>query len=175
MRQFNGHRSENGLKFQCVFQIYQVVLDLLMRRVRYFYAGFPGSSHDQRVIVNSEFYQAIETHFTDDEYIVGDSAYTPHPRIIPCFKKPQRQLLGRFQSLKATRYRLADHSPVITAAIILHNLLVTVKIPEDWMAADSICDEVVDEPGEACSEGQALVASGQARRELLLRQVSAQL
>ena len=64
------------------------------KTVRYFHVGFPGSSHDQRVMSNPLFYQSIESYFDADEYIVGDSAYTPHERIVPCFKKPPRGALS---------------------------------------------------------------------------------
>ncbi|OQR80684.1 hypothetical protein ACHHYP_20863 [Achlya hypogyna] len=88
-------------------------------------------------------------------------------------RKSIHAINGRFQSLKAIRYRLADRKSMvkilrfISAAIIVHNILVAVKIPEGWMAADSECDEEDDEPGNAWSDGQALVALGQARRDQL--------
>lgn len=101
-------------------------------RITYFYTGWVGSAHDQRVISNSRLYQNVQDYFDAEQYVLGDSAYTPHRHIVPAFKKlphrglPQVQqkfnarlararikaehtigvLKSRFQSLKAMRYLL---------------------------------------------------------------------
>jgi hypothetical protein len=58
------------------------------RRIRYFNAGWPGSTHDDRVFRNSSLVQDLEVHFNCTEYIIGDSAYGPQNFMVPVFKKP---------------------------------------------------------------------------------------
>ena len=58
------------------------------RRIRYFNAGWPGSTHDDRVFRNSRIVQKLAEHFRDTEYIIGDSAYTPMDFMISTYKKP---------------------------------------------------------------------------------------
>jgi hypothetical protein len=58
------------------------------RRIRYFNAGWPGSTHDDRVFRNSKIVQELETHFLDTEYIIGDSAYGPQNFMVSTYKKP---------------------------------------------------------------------------------------
>ncbi|OQR84372.1 hypothetical protein THRCLA_23080, partial [Thraustotheca clavata] len=103
-----------------------------LKCIRYCNVGFPGSAHDQRVASNSNILLAHNDYFDGNEHIVGDSAYTPDLRIVPCYKKiANRQLQrdkeifnqilsskriavehcikilkGRFQSLKSLRYNL---------------------------------------------------------------------
>ena len=58
------------------------------RRIRYFNAGWPGSTHDDRVFRNSRIVQDLVSHFRETEYIIGDSAYGPQNFMVPTFKKP---------------------------------------------------------------------------------------
>jgi hypothetical protein len=48
------------------------------RRILYFNAGWPGSTHDDRVFQNSRIV----------EYIIGDSTYGPQNFMISTYKKP---------------------------------------------------------------------------------------
>ena len=103
-----------------------------VRLVRYLYAGWLGSSHDQRVFQNSSLFQSIDSQLGGKNYIIDDSAFTPHRRVVPPFKKPQNRQLdpqlesfnqllsslriciehcigmlkGRFQCLKEIRVRI---------------------------------------------------------------------
>jgi hypothetical protein len=58
------------------------------RKIRYFNAGWPGSTHDDRVFRNSRIVQDLEDHFQDTEYIIGDSAYSPQNFMVSTYKKP---------------------------------------------------------------------------------------
>jgi hypothetical protein len=58
------------------------------RKIRYFNAGWPGSTHDDRVFRNSQLAQDLESHFLDTEYIIGDSAYSPQNCMVSVYKKP---------------------------------------------------------------------------------------
>ncbi|DAZ94877.1 TPA: hypothetical protein N0F65_008021 [Lagenidium giganteum] len=63
-----------------------------LKKIRLIYSGWPGSAHDERVLTNSKLYQQIEVMADSKQYILADSAYTPHCRIIPPFKKYSREL-----------------------------------------------------------------------------------
>ena len=59
-----------------------------MKRVRYYLAGWAGSAHDERVFDNSRLCTESCMHFRHNEFILGDSAYSPRSIMIPAFKKP---------------------------------------------------------------------------------------
>ena len=102
----------------CYFKLIKVTTIGLIfcddkRRIRYLNVGFAGSSHDQRVMLNCILYRNIESYFSEGEYVAGDSAFTPHKRIITCFKKlPNKQLSasqGQFNSKIANKRILVEH------------------------------------------------------------------
>jgi hypothetical protein len=114
------------------------------RRIRYFYMGWAGSVHDQRVFRNSNLFQRHDDYFLNNEYILGDSAYKCLPFPLPVFKRSGSTALtldqicyngalahlriaaehaigmlkGRFQCLKALRFLYQDEAKMIT--IIKH-------------------------------------------------------
>ncbi|KAK4684819.1 nuclease HARBI1, partial [Tremellales sp. Uapishka_1] len=57
------------------------------KRIRYLQCGFPGSSHDMRVFKASCMYNDRPAHFSDGEYLLADSAYTPDFNCVPLFKR----------------------------------------------------------------------------------------
>jgi len=56
------------------------------KKVRYLNVGWPGSVHE-RVYQNSVLNRNPGDYFSDLEYILGDSAYTPSPTMVPAYKK----------------------------------------------------------------------------------------
>jgi len=58
------------------------------RRIRYFLAGWPGCSHDNRVFRNSNLYRNPTQYFTESEYSIADSALEPQPFMVPGYRKP---------------------------------------------------------------------------------------
>ena len=64
------------------------------RRIRYFNAGWAGSAHDDRVFSNSALCRRQEEYFSALEYILGDSAFSPRPYVVPAFKKPIGSVIG---------------------------------------------------------------------------------
>ena len=58
------------------------------RRIQYFNAGWPGSTHDDRVFRNSRIVQKLNEHFRETEYIISDSAYSPMDFMVSTYKKP---------------------------------------------------------------------------------------
>jgi hypothetical protein len=58
--------------------------------------SWPGSVHDQRVLQNSDLNKNLSAYFSDWEYLLGDSAYTPSPTLIPAYKKFGGQVVLAF-------------------------------------------------------------------------------
>jgi hypothetical protein len=71
-----------------LYTLTMLVVNDDQRRIRYFNAGWPGSTHDDRVFRNSKIVQDLDDHFLETEYIIGDSAYGPQNFMVSVFKKP---------------------------------------------------------------------------------------
>ncbi len=57
------------------------------KRIRYISIRWPGSVHNQMVYQNSVIYRIPSLYFSDLEYLLGDSAYTPSSTMEPAYKK----------------------------------------------------------------------------------------
>ncbi len=65
------------------------------RRIRYFNAGWPGSTHNDWVFRNSRIVQELTDHFQDKRpNIIGDSAYGPQNFMVSTYKTPIGYLLA---------------------------------------------------------------------------------
>jgi hypothetical protein len=71
-----------------LYTLTMLVVNDDQRRIRYFNAGWPGSTHDDRVFRNSRIVQEMAEHFKETEYIIGDCAYAPRAFMVSTFKKP---------------------------------------------------------------------------------------
>ena len=69
------------------------------RRIRYVNAGWPGSTHDDRVLRNTVLVSDKENYFQPWQYLLGDSAYSPQNYMIPAFKKISGGQLSREEEL----------------------------------------------------------------------------
>jgi hypothetical protein len=58
-----------------------------MRRIRYLNVGWPGSVHDQRIFSNSKLTINVPNMYSPQEYLLGDSAFTPTSFLVPAYKK----------------------------------------------------------------------------------------
>jgi hypothetical protein len=59
------------------------------KRITYYYAGWPGSTHDNRVFRNSKIFRKRAEYFDFGEYLLGDSAYSLSSIMVQAFKKQQ--------------------------------------------------------------------------------------
>ena len=84
------------------------------RRIRYFLAGWPGRTHDNRVLRNSRVGVNPSVFFNQNEYILGDSAYEAQWYCIPAFKKPAglpiAQERSRFNDLLKSPRVSSEHT-----------------------------------------------------------------
>jgi hypothetical protein len=65
-----------------------VVVNDDQRRIWYFNAGWPGSTHDDQVFQNSRIVLDLDDHFQEMEYIIGDGVYGPQTFMVSVYKKP---------------------------------------------------------------------------------------
>ncbi|ETI30452.1 hypothetical protein F443_22426 [Phytophthora nicotianae P1569] len=66
-------------------------------RILYLNAGWVGSAHDNRIWENSKLYVNRDRNFNNQEYLLGDSAYTPSAVMVPAFKRPPNEVMPSLQ------------------------------------------------------------------------------
>ena len=76
-----------------------IVNDHLLR-IRYYNAGWPGNVHDERVFKNCDLARHPDDYFDVMQFLIGDSAFTPRPFMVPVFKKKT----GGFLSAEEERF-----------------------------------------------------------------------
>jgi len=107
--------------------------------IRYLYTGWPGCSHDQRLMTNCGLTNSPNDFFSSGEYLLADSAFVPTPNIVPAFKQQRNRdltemehsfnchisgvrvgiknciglLKNRFQSLRGLRLRVSGKRDLI--------------------------------------------------------------
>ena len=118
---------------KCMYALNVMIICDDKKRVTYYNAGWPGSTHDNRVFRNSKLFYNRERYFSQKEYLLGDSAYSASPIMVQSFKKqaavadlpPNHEffntclaqvriasehcigiLKGRFQCLKKKQYQI---------------------------------------------------------------------
>ena len=106
----------------------------LNKKIQYLYTGWPGCSHDQRLTSNCAIGQSPKDFFSNGQYLMADSAFSPTINMVPAFKKNRNSTLtdeqqafnrhlsgvrvviencigllkNRFQSLKGLRLQVSD-------------------------------------------------------------------
>ena len=63
------------------------------RRIRHLVIGWPGSVHDNRIWNNCAICEHRESYFSEDEYGMGDSAFTSDDHMVGAYKKLPNQVL----------------------------------------------------------------------------------
>ena len=61
------------------------------KRITYYNAGWPGSTHDNRVFRNCKLFLNRGDYFSHHEYLLGDSAYSSSAIMVQAFKKQASQ------------------------------------------------------------------------------------
>ena len=61
------------------------------KRIRYLLVGWPGCVHDNRMWESSKVYENMEQFFSELEYLLGDSAFTATPIVVPAYKRVANQ------------------------------------------------------------------------------------
>jgi hypothetical protein len=84
------------------------------KRITYYYAGWPGSTHDNRVFRNSKLFRNRNQFFSFGEYLLGDSAYSKSSIMVQAFKKHSKRAslprdLHKFNTLLAQVRIASEH------------------------------------------------------------------
>ena len=134
--------------------------------IQHAYTGWPGCTHDARVLRNSDLYQNAERFFMPNKFIIGDSAYPLCDWLITVFRDnghlthAQRRFNYKLSSLRQTVERTIGHlkgrfrrlrevplhnlrsiCQLIMAGCVLHNLCI--------IGNDEIQDFINNDPEEA--------------------------
>ena len=82
----NDCSNYHGRKFQYLLTV--LVINNDKREIIYYMSGFPGSAHahNNRVWENTPVFQDPEKFFSDTEYILTDTAFSPSNHCIPSYK-----------------------------------------------------------------------------------------
>ncbi|KNE90011.1 hypothetical protein PSTG_16529 [Puccinia striiformis f. sp. tritici PST-78] len=112
------------------------------KNITYVYTGWPGCSHDQRLMANCALTTSPTDYFSEGQYLLADSAFVPMENVVPAFRRPRNQPLtdeqhnfnchlsgvcvtienciglwkNRFQSLRGLRLRIANKQDMVRAA-----------------------------------------------------------
>lgn len=143
----------------------QVVCDV-DKRITAIHVGNPGSCADSTVYKRMAIYKSPQTHFSDKQYLIADSAYGLSQYCVPAYKSPAADvpenkefnyclassrvrnehcigiLKSRWGSLREMRQQLRndnDHRAFIdwvVACCVLHNMLARLKDSWGEMALD---------------------------------------
>ena len=81
------------------------------QRIRVYLAGYPGSTHDNRLWRNMKQNKYSNKYFSASEYVLCDTAFEPSDICIPAYKTD----VGFYQSIEKMKFNKAMSSPrVIT-------------------------------------------------------------
>ena len=72
---------------KCMYALNVLIICDDKKRIIYYTAGWPGSTHDNRVFCNSKLFYNRGDYFSHHEYLLGDSAYSASPIMVQAFKK----------------------------------------------------------------------------------------
>ena len=85
------------------------------RKIRAYYSGFPGCSHDNRVWKAMDQYQRPELYFSDIEYLLCDTAFEPSHHAVPAYKCQP----GFLQDPDKKRFNTALASPRVISEHVM--------------------------------------------------------
>ncbi|KAL3684106.1 hypothetical protein R1sor_011572 [Riccia sorocarpa] len=147
------------------------------RKIIFLFAGMPGSCADITCLRKCKLYDQLHTGswFSAEEYLLGDSGYTPLPRLVPGYRYSSRHrdkeefnnclaharvvnehtigvLKSRWHSLRELRCQIKNRRCAkyamrwISCCAILHNFLIN---KDEWTEED---DEIILEPPAQLTE-----------------------
>jgi hypothetical protein len=82
----------SGRKFK--YSLTVMIVNDDNRRIRYYYAGMPGSCHDARVYRQTKLFKNPAAYFSPGQFIVADSALPNSATVVSAFKSPTGYALG---------------------------------------------------------------------------------
>jgi hypothetical protein len=94
----------SGRKFK--YSLTVMIVNDDNRRIRYYYAGMPGSCHDARVYRQTKLFKFPANHFSPEQFIVADSALPNSPTVVTAYKSPTGYALG-VEEQKFNTHRLS--------------------------------------------------------------------
>ena len=83
--------AESYYSRKCAYAVNVTIVCDDRSRITYYYAGWPGSTHDNRVFRNSRLFTCKEKYFNFLEYLLGDSAYSVCSVMVQAFKKSKNE------------------------------------------------------------------------------------
>jgi DDE superfamily endonuclease len=94
----NDPRSEDapdyhGRKF--LYSMSTIIVNDDTKRMRHYLAGFPGSTHDNRIYSNTELFNYPDKYFGDNYFVLGDSAFENTNTMVTSFEKLSRESLSK--------------------------------------------------------------------------------
>jgi len=99
----------HGRKFP--YSLTVLVINDDRRKIRAYLAGYPGSTHDNRLWRNMKQNKYSNKYFSASEYVLCDTAFEPSDICIPAYKTD----VGFYQSIEKMKFNKAMSSPrVIT-------------------------------------------------------------
>jgi DDE superfamily endonuclease len=75
------------------YSLSTIIVNDDQKRIRYYLAGYPGSTHDNRIYRNTLLFKNREQYFGETYYLVGDCAFENTKAMVTSFKKVSQQKL----------------------------------------------------------------------------------
>jgi DDE superfamily endonuclease len=75
----------HGRKF--LYSLSTIIVNDDEKRIRYYLAGYPGSTHDNRIYRNTRLYNNLLEYFGENGYLLGDCAFENTRGMVTSFKK----------------------------------------------------------------------------------------
>ena len=134
----------SGRKFG--YSLSTMVVNDDRRKIRYIFAGWVGSAHDNRVFRNSILFKESHRYFSEVEYILGDSAYQNTPFMVSAYKKPKNAPIPpeheNFNSALARPRVTSEHTIGMWKSRFPWLRKIPIVITEDPNTLDKICQYI---------------------------------
>jgi hypothetical protein len=89
------HDASNYKGRKHLYSISSIFINDDERFIRYYNAGWPGCTHDNRIARNSAPWTKHQEHFTPTQWMMGDSAFENTHFMVSCFTAPVGQAISR--------------------------------------------------------------------------------